>query len=169
MDVERPRSSTKKTLKVRDSTTKMQRTKIRHFKSSSEDEELGIVRKPSKVEKTPVLHKKAEDKISRKKYFFLNISTILYLDKEAEPEVTEQSRRSGASKSRRSFPKPDLPPVDSLPGPSSESGPDAPVISNPRIGLRKQIEKEKVENQDEEIEKMDTSQLFDGLGFHNYF
>ncbi|CBY39887.1 unnamed protein product [Oikopleura dioica] len=150
MDVERPRSSTKKTLKVRDSTTKMQRTKIRHFKSSSEDEELGIVRKPSKVEKTPVLHKKAEDKISHK---------------EAEPEVTEQSRRSGASKSRRSFPKPDLPPVDSLPGPSSESGPDAPVISNPRIGLRKQIEKEKVENQDEEIEKMDTSQLFDGLAW----
>jgi len=45
----------------------MKRTKIRDLKSSSEDEERGIVRKPGKVEKTPVLHKKAEDNITRKK------------------------------------------------------------------------------------------------------
>jgi len=147
MDVERPRSSTKKTRKVRDSTTKMKRTKIRDLKSSSEDEERGIVRKPGKVEKTPVLHKKAEDNITHKK---------------AEPEVTEQPRRSGASSSRRSFPKPNLPPVDSLAGPSSKSGHDAPLISNPRVGLRKQIENEKVESQDNEIEEMDSCQLIDG-------
>ena len=70
MEVERPRSSSKKTRKTRDSSTKLKRTKVHYFKSSSEDEELGIVRKPGKVEKTPVLHKKAEDKISRKTKFF---------------------------------------------------------------------------------------------------
>ena len=75
-----------------------------------------------------------------------------------------------------------MPAVDSLPGPSSESGPvcDAPVISNPRIGLRKQIEQEKSEKEDNGVEEMDTSQLqaasetqsdtiSDRLGFHSEF
>ena len=79
MEVERPRSSSKKTRKTRDSTTKLKRTKVYDFKSSSEDEELGIVRKPCKVEKTPVLHKKAEDKISRKTKFFSIISIKMKL------------------------------------------------------------------------------------------
>ena len=70
MEVERPRSSLMKTRKVRESDTKLKRTKVYEIKSSSEDEELGIVRKQVKIEKTPVLHKKAEDKISRKKKFF---------------------------------------------------------------------------------------------------
>ncbi|CBY42682.1 unnamed protein product, partial [Oikopleura dioica] len=107
-------------------------------------EELEHVRKPGKAEKTPVLDKKAEEKILLKK---------------SESEVTDQPRRSDTSNSRRSFPKPDLLPVNSSAGPSSESGPDAPVILNPQSGLRKLIEK--VESEDNEIEEMDTSQLIE--------
>jgi len=70
LEVERPRSSSKKIRKTRDGTTKLKRTKVHDFKSSSEEEELGIVRKPGKVDKTPVLHKKSIDKISRKTKFF---------------------------------------------------------------------------------------------------
>ena len=89
---------------------------------------------------------------------------FLYLVKKSESEVTDQPRRSDTSNSRRSFPKPDLLPVNSSAGPSSESGPDAPVILNPQVGLRKLIEK--VESEDNEIEEMDTSQLIERLGFH---
>lgn len=43
--------------------------------------------------------------------------------------------------SRRSFPKPELPPADVF-APSSESGPDAPISSNARVSLRQQVKKE---------------------------
>ena len=56
MEVERARSSSMKTRKVRESETKLKRTKVYEIKSSSEDEELGIVRKQVKIEKTPVFH-----------------------------------------------------------------------------------------------------------------
>ena len=49
-----------------------------------------------------------------------------------------------AQASRRSFPKPELPPADVL-VPSSESGPEAPVAFNPRIGLRQQVNKGRTE------------------------
>ena len=73
--------------------------------------------------------------------------------KKAEPKA--KPKEAEKLSNRRSFPKPELPAAVVL---SSESGPEAPDVSNPRVGLRKQIENEKIEKA-EKIEAMDTSQL----------
>ena len=61
--VERPREYRKSRNPPRAS--KMKEIEM-HESSSSEDEKIGIVRKTVKYEKTPVLHKKAENKIAGK-------------------------------------------------------------------------------------------------------
>ena len=63
---------------------------------------------------------------------------------EFKDELKEKKKKEADAR-RRSFPKPLLlPPVNVL-VPSSESGPEAPVASNPRIGLRQQVKKEQIE------------------------
>ncbi|CBY14043.1 unnamed protein product [Oikopleura dioica] len=135
------RSSTTETRKVCDITKKMKTAKIGDFKSSSEDEELGLVRKPGKAEKTPVLDKKAEEKILLKKSETEKVESekVENEDNEIEEMDTSQLIESSVGSQKRSTKKEEPVAADSL----SEAFKNRNALSKPMRFLAKR--KKKVE------------------------